>query len=210
MPPQWLEWARRIQALAQNGLAYTKNPFDIERYTALQDLAAEIIASGAGEPVNLIRDLLRTENGPASYATPKVDVRGAVFREGKVLLVREMLDEGRWTLPGGWMDAGDTPGGAVAREFCEETGYEVRVLKLAAAFDRDRHGHPPFLYAILKLFFVCELTGGEPRTSVETGESAFFDLDHLPELSIGRVTSAEINMLYRHALDSALPTEYDD
>ena len=139
--PKWLQWARRIQALAQNGLAYTQNPFDIERYTALRLLAAEIIAAGADQPAGPIRDLLQAEVGPAYYATPKVDVRGAAFRGREVLLVREMLDEGRWTLPGGWMDQGDTPGGAVAREFREETGYTVRVLKLAAAYDRDRHGH---------------------------------------------------------------------
>jgi ADP-ribose pyrophosphatase YjhB (NUDIX family) len=209
MTLQWLQWARRIQALAQNGLAYTQNPFDAERYTTLRTLAAEILSTASGEPYELVHDLLQAEEGPARYATPKVDVRGAAFRDGKILLVREMLDEGRWTLPGGWMDAGDTPGGAVAREFREETGYTVRVLKLAAAFDRDRHDHPPFLFAILKLFFICELTGGQARTSIETGESAFFSVDELPELSIRRVTSAEIQMLFRHHLEPVLPTEFD-
>jgi ADP-ribose pyrophosphatase YjhB (NUDIX family) len=209
MTSRWLQWARRIQAHAQNGIAYTQNPFDAERFTALRDLAAEIISAASSEPFELVRDLLQAEEGPARYATPKVDVRGAVFQDGKILLVREMLDEGRWTLPGGWMDAGDTPGGAVAREFREETGYEVRVLKLAAAFDRDRHEHPPFLFAILKLFFICELTGGQPRTSIETGESAFFAADELPELSIRRVTPAEIQMLFRHHEELSLPTEFD-
>lgn len=209
MTPLWLQWARRIQALAQNGLAYTPNPFDIERYSALRDLAAEIFASASGEPFEPINDLLKAEVGPSRYATPKVDVRGAAFRDGKVLLVREKLDEDRWTLPGGWMDAGDTPGGAVAREFREETGYEVRVVKLAAVYDRDRHGHPPFLFSILKMFFVCELTGGAPQTSLETGESAFFSPAELPELSVRRVTAEEIQMLFRHESQPELPTEFD-
>ena len=209
MTPQWLQWARRIQALAQNGLAYTPNPFDIERYSALRDLAAEIFAAASGQPFEPINDLLKAEVGPARYATPKVDVRGAAFRDGKVLLVREKLDEDRWTLPGGWMDAGDTPGGAVAREFREETGYEVRVVKLAAVYDRDRHGHPPFLFSILKMFFVCELTGGAPQTSLETGESAFFSPGELPELSVRRVTAEEIQMLFRHYAQRELPTEFD-
>jgi ADP-ribose pyrophosphatase YjhB (NUDIX family) len=209
MIPQWLQWARRIQALAQNGLAYTPNPFDIERYSALRDLAAEIFATASGQPFEPINDLLKAEVGPARYATPKVDVRGAAFRDGKVLLVREKLDEDRWTLPGGWMDAGDTPGGAVTREFREETGYEVRVEKLAAVYDRDRHGHPPFLFSILKMFFVCELTGGAPQTSLETGESAFFSPEELPELSVRRVTAEEIQMLFRHHSQRELPTEFD-
>jgi ADP-ribose pyrophosphatase YjhB (NUDIX family) len=209
MTTQWLKWARRIQALAQNGLAYSESPFDIERYTELLEISARMISAGSGEDFATIHILLNAEVGPLSYATPKIDVRGAAFREGKILLVRELLDGGRWTLPGGWMDAGDTPGGAVAREFREETGYEVRVLKLAAAYDRDRQGHPPFLFAVVKLFFVCELTGGHPETSHETGESAFFAEENLPELSLGRVTPPQIHMLFRHAKEPGLPTEFD-
>jgi ADP-ribose pyrophosphatase YjhB (NUDIX family) len=126
-----------------------------------------------------------------------------------VLLVRELLDGGRWTLPGGWMDAGDSPGGAAAREFHEETGYEVRPLKLAAVYDRTRHGHPGNFFSTVKLFFVCELTGGQPRTSSETGESDFFAEDALPELSLGRVTAQEIRMLFKHFRQPDLPTEFD-
>lgn len=210
MTPQWLAWARRIQTIAQSGIAYAQNPYDIERYHDLQNLSAEIIAAGSTTPFEPILDLLKAEHGPGRYATPKIDVRGAVIRDGQILLVRELLDEGRWTLPGGWMDMGDTPGGAVVREFREETGYEVRVLKLAAVYDRDRHGHPPYLFSILKLFFLCELTGGAPITSIETGETAFFALDDLPELSVRRVTAEEIAMLFRHAEQPELPTEFDD
>jgi ADP-ribose pyrophosphatase YjhB (NUDIX family) len=208
--PRWLEYARRIHTIAQAGLSYTQNPFDIERYHHLLELSAEIIAHAAELDTPAVHTLLQAESGPGQYATPKIDVRGAAFREGKILLVREMLDEGRWTLPGGWMDMGDTPGGAAAREFREETGYEVRVRKLAAVYDRDRHGHPPYLFSIIKMFFIVEITGGHPLDSIETGESAFFSVNQLPELSIRRVTAAEIEMLFRHASDATLPTEFDD
>ncbi len=206
MSEKWLNWARTLQAQTQNGLAYCKNPFDIERYQLLHAMAMEMLAEVSGQEPARVTDIFANEVG---YTTPKVDVRAAAFRDHKVLLVREMLDSGRWTLPGGWMDAGDSPGGAAVREFREETGYEVRLLKLAAVYDRARHGHPNYFFSTVKLFFVCELTGGQPQTSVETGESDFFDVDALPELSVARVTMAEIRMLYKHFCQPKLPTEYD-
>jgi ADP-ribose pyrophosphatase YjhB (NUDIX family) len=209
MTEKWLEWARKLQSLAQSGLAYSQNTFDRERYEALNRVAAEIVAESSGLPADQVQAIFGAQNGPAQYPTPKVDVRAAAFQDGQVLLVQEMLDGGRWTLPGGWMDMGDTPGGAAAREFREETGYEVRVTKLAAVYDRDRHGHPAYYFSILKMFFVCELSGGEARTSSETGASAFFLVDQLPELSIPRVTAEEIQMLYQHHLQPELPTEFD-
>lgn len=209
MTERWLEWGRKIQSLAQSGLAYSQNPFDRERYEALSRVAAEIVAEGSGMQAGQVQAIFEAEYGPAQYATPKVDVRGAAFRGDQVLLVQEVLDGGRWTLPGGWMDMGDTPGGAAAREFREETGYEVHVTKLAAVYDRDRHGHPPYYFAIIKMFFVCELTGGTPQTSTETGRSEFFPVEALPELSVPRVTAQEIAMLYRHQRQPGLPTEFD-
>lgn len=206
MSDKWLNWAQTLQAQAQNGLAYCKNPFDIERYEALRAMAMEMLAEISGLEPARVNDIFANEAG---YTTPKVDVRAAAFRDNKVLLVREMLDGGRWTLPGGWMDAGDSPGGAAAREFREETGYEVRPLKLAAAFDRARHGHPVYYFSTVKLFFVCELTGGSPQTSNETGESNFFAEDELPELSVARVTADEIRMLFKHHRQPDLPTEFD-
>lgn len=209
MTERWLEWGRKIQSLAQSGLAYSQNPFDRERYEALSRVAAEIVAEGSGMQAGQVQAIFEAEYGPAQYATPKVDVRGAAFRGDQVLLVQEVLDGGRWTLPGGWMDMGDTPGGAAAREFREETGYEVHVTKLAAVYDRDRHGHPPYYFSIIKMFFVCELTGGTPQTSTETGRSEFFPVEALPELSVPRVTAQEITMLYRHQRQPGLPTEFD-
>jgi ADP-ribose pyrophosphatase YjhB (NUDIX family) len=206
MSDQWLAWGQKLQAIAQNGLAYSQNPFDIERFEAIRSIAAEMVAAVSQIEAKQIEALFSTETG---YATPKLDVRAAAFRDDKILLVREMLDGGRWTLPGGWMDPGDSPGGAAAREFREETGYEVKPLKLAAIYERNRHGHPVFYFSTIKLFFVCELTGGSPQTSSETGESAFFGENDLPELSIARVTPTQIQMLFKHWRQPELATEFD-
>ena len=206
MTEKWLNWGRRLAALAQNGLAYAQNPFDVERYQAVRALAAEILAEGTGGDPGQVERVLSLEAG---YATPKIDVRSAAFRDNRVLLVREILDGGRWTLPGGWMDVGDTPGGAAVREFREETGYEARALKLAAVYDRDTHDHPPMGFAVVKLFFICEIVGGSPLPSHETGESAFFAEDDLPELSLSRVNLGEIRTLFNHHRQPDLPTEFD-
>lgn len=202
-----LEWARKVQAIAQNGLAFTQDPFDRERFTQLQDLVAGILASELAVPVSQARAFWAHEEG---YATPKVDVRGAVFRDGKVLLVRERSD-GKWTLPGGWVDINDAPSGAVVRELFEESGYRARAVKLAALFDKNnpRHGHPPGIHHIYKLFFLCELVGGEPTLSIETDGVDFFPLDALPELSTGRVTRSEIARMHEHQIHRDLPTDFD-
>lgn len=204
--PSWLAWARQIQSLAQAGLSYSSNAFDLERYHALLELAADITASGAGFEKETIHTLFANQAG---YTTPKVDVRGAIFRGSELLLVREMLDGGRWTLPGGWADSDETPSQAVEREVWEETGYTVHATKLAAVLDRDTQGHPVYFFSVYKFFFVCELTGGTPVQSIETGESAFFREDLLPELSVPRVTEAELHLLFRHHREPELPTSFD-
>lgn len=204
--PQWLDWAMRLQALAQDGLLFARNPFDAARYRALRDIAAEMLAAGSGWPVERIAGLLDKETG---YATPKVDVRGAVFREGRILLVRERVD-GRWTLPGGWADPGDAPSEAVEREIREESGYEARAVKLLAVYDRARQGHePPHPFAIYKLFFQCELTGGEAAPSDETDGVGFFAEDGLPPLSLGRVTPRQIARLFEHLRHPEWPADFD-
>lgn len=206
MEPQWLEWARRLQSLAQAGLAYTEGPFDRERYEALRDLAAEIVAAGSETELPVVRDLFKAEQG---YLTPKVDVRGVVFQDDRVLLVRELLDGGRWTLPGGWADVTDSPREAVEREVWEESGYRARAVKLLAVYDRRRHGHPPHLFTIYKFFFLCEITGGAPATSLETAGATFFAEDALPELSLGRVTPSELTRLFEHHRHPEWPTDFD-
>jgi ADP-ribose pyrophosphatase YjhB (NUDIX family) len=200
-----LEWARKVQALAQNGLAFSRDPFDRYRYQELERLTATMLSTELDLPLATVQGFWQGEHG---YATPKVDVRGGVFRGAEVLLVRERSD-GRWTLPGGWVDVNDAPSAAMAREIREESGYEARAVKLAALVDKNRHPHPPGVHHIYKLFFVCELLGGSPATSTETDAVEFFPVDALPELSSGRVIAPQIERLYRHHLDRSLPTDFD-
>ena len=200
-----LVWARKVQAIAQTGLAFTHDPYDRERYTQLQDLVATLLASELDIPLNRARAFWDQENG---YATPKVDVRGAIFDGDKVLLVRERSD-GKWTFPGGWVDVNDAPSEAVVREIFEESGYHAKAIKLAALVDKNRHPHPPSAHHIYKLFFLCELTGGTATISNETDAVEFFPVNALPELSTGRTLASQIARMYEHQLNRDLPTDFD-
>jgi ADP-ribose pyrophosphatase YjhB (NUDIX family) len=200
-----VDWARKVQAIAQNGLAFTQDPFDKERYTQLTDLVASILSSELDIPLAQAKGFWEGEEG---YVTPKVDVRGGIFEDDRVLLVRERSD-GKWTLPGGWVDVNDSPSGAVVREVYEESGYRARAVKLAALVDKLRHPHPPGIHHIYKLFFLCELLGGEPAVSTETDAVQFFPVHSLPELSTGRVLASQIERLYQHRLHPELPTDFD-
>jgi hypothetical protein len=152
--PRWLLWAREMQALAQTGLAFTRDEYDRERYQRLRALAAEMMAEHAGATLPEIEILFSRQSG---YATPKLGVRGAVFRDGRILLVRETADQHRWTLPGGWADVNESPAEAVAREVREEAGIEVHPYKLAAVWDRARHPHGVVgPIHVWRLFFLCE------------------------------------------------------
>jgi ADP-ribose pyrophosphatase YjhB (NUDIX family) len=202
---RWLRWTRRIAAIAQNGLAYTEGVFDRERYQELRRLAAEMMgAYGGAEPARL-EGLLAAETG---YATPKVDVRGVVFDGDAILLVKERED-GLWTLPGGWADAGESPSEAVAKEIREESGYRVRPVKLLAVHDRERHGAPPLPWSVYKLFLLCERTGGAPAGSIETEDVGFFPEDRVPPLSTGRVTAGQIRRMFEHHRHPGWPTDFD-
>jgi ADP-ribose pyrophosphatase YjhB (NUDIX family) len=202
-----LEWARKVQAIAQNGLMFTHDQFDRERYEQLQQLVATILASELELPLERVQQFYSADDG---YATPKVDVRGGVFDQDKVLMVRERSD-GKWTLPGGWVDVNDAPSFAVEREIREESGYLAKAVKLAALFDKNNpaHGHPPGITHIYKLMFLCELTGGTATTSSETDAVEFFPVDSLPPLSTGRATESQIQRLYQHHLNKDLPTDFD-
>jgi len=205
MDPQWLEWAKRLQAAAQNGLAYNPDPFNLERYEAVRRVAAEMMAAHSDAVADRIGDLFA---GQVGHATPKVDVRGVVFREHQVLLVKERVD-GRWSLPGGWADVYDSPSEATVREIWEESGYRTRATKVLAVYDRSKQGHPPFPFHTYKIFFLCELLGGTPTSSIETDDVGFFDEHDLPELSVGRVTQAQIGRFFAHYRDPTLPTDFD-
>jgi ADP-ribose pyrophosphatase YjhB (NUDIX family) len=203
--PRWLRLAREMSAMAQTGLAFSKDPYDRLRYERLRELSAEMLAQGSAADYERILESLRGETG---YATPKVDVRGAAFRDGRVLLVREITD-GKWTLPGGWADVNQTAAQCVVREIAEESGFEARALKLAAVHDYQTRNHPHHKDSIYKLLFLCDIVGGEARTSNETSEVGFFPRHDLPPLSVGRSTADQIELMFRHRDDPGLPTEFD-
>ena len=203
--PGWLGVARELQALAQTGLHYAQDKFDRQRYARLRVLATEMMATGAGTTADRIADLFERDVG---YATPRIGVRGAAFRDGKVLMVRETTD-GRWALPGGWCDVNQSAGECVEREIWEESGFTARALKLAAVWDKSRQGHPPSPFSIYQMFFVCEITGGEARPSIETSEVGFFAEDALPELSGGRIQPHQVRRMFTHYRQPDLPTDFD-
>ncbi len=214
MEPKWLKWARQLAALAQDGLTYTQSPYEIERYQHIREIAAEMMAtnpegigSGSGLDKQTVLELLGREQG---YATPKVDVRAAAFRENKILMVKERIDDG-WTLPGGWADPCQSPTEAAVREAFEESGFQVRVIKLAAVYDRSKHAHVPFMpFHIYKLFFICEITGGSATPSYETTGVDFFARDALPQkLSISRTLPEQIARMFEHYRDPTLLTDFD-
>ena len=203
--PEWLVIGREMRAIAQIGLTFCKDPFDRQRFERIRELGASLIARGGEEDLEKVLGLFQQDAG---YATPKVDVRGAAFRDGKVLMVREISD-GCWTLPGGWADVNQTPAECVVREIAEESGFEARALKLAAVHDYRKRHPPRHIDSIYKLFFICELIGGSARPSEETSEVGFFPRDALPPLSRGRTTEAQIALMFAHMESPQLPTQFD-
>jgi ADP-ribose pyrophosphatase YjhB (NUDIX family) len=198
----------RLSALAQDGLTFAAGDYDLDRYQQVGRLAAELLAALSGRPADELAVELGRDSG---YATPKVDVRGAIFDEReRVLLMREKTD-GRWSLPGGWADPGDAPSVAVTREILEETGYQSSVVKLIACWDRDVQGNlPPLPVHVYKLFFLCRSDGAvQPPAALETLEVGWFETDELPELSFGRVNHRQVGRALAHHRDLSLPTEFD-
>lgn len=207
--PAWLVWGREMQAIAQSGLAFSRDPYDRERYEQLRGLAARIMVAHSAADLSRVEALFAGQQG---YATPKIDVRGAAFNDGgEILMVREVQDEGRWTLPGGWADVNLTMTENVAKEVVEESGFRVRPVKLAAVWDRSRQGHrPPIAFSSCKLFFICDITGGDANTSLETSEVAFFSEQALPgDLSLGRVLPHQLRCMFTHRRRPELPTDFD-
>lgn len=200
----WVNWVRRLQSIAQNGRNYCKNEFDLQRYQQVEDIAAEIAARYSDGELQTIKAMFRREAGPA---TPKIDVRAAVISENKILLVKERGNG--WTLPGGWVDPGESPSEAAVRETKEESGYDVNAVRLMAIYDRDRHGHPPCPFHVYKLIFLCKLVGGSAKTSLETEAACFFREDELPALSESRVLLPQVERAFAFARDPNLPADFD-
>lgn len=203
--PRWLEWAREIQALAQTGYHFAENEYQRERNARLLEIAAEIVHAHTQLDTSVVLDAFRA---PIGYATPRVDVRGAVFQDGKLLMVRERSDDA-WTLPGGWADVGDIPSQAAEREVWEEAGFTVRATRVIGVYDANRL--PPLeLFHAFKIVFLCETISGEPRSSFETSAVAFFDRDELPaQLSGERTLPRHLRDAFEAFDHPDLPTVFD-
>jgi ADP-ribose pyrophosphatase YjhB (NUDIX family) len=204
--PNWVPLLRAIAAQAENGLFYAKDPFDLERYAQIAELARRAIADRSNSTPEIVAALLEDEKG---YITPKLDVRGGVFRDGRILLVREASD-GLWALPGGYAEINLSPAEAIEAEIEQESGFTAKATRLVALLDRRRH-HPahPTLRHCFKLYFLCDIIGGAARGSVETLEVDFFAEDALPPLSLGRTNAPAIQRLFEHWRDPGLPPEFD-
>jgi ADP-ribose pyrophosphatase YjhB (NUDIX family) len=188
----WLEIAKKLQAMAQSGLAYSNNMYDTERYEELRNISADIMSKYTDIGTEKIKDLFCNEVG---YQTPKVDIRAVIFRENKILMVREKLD-GAWALPGGWADIGLTPREIAVKETKEEAGLDVRPVKLLAVYDKRCHPHPPSPYHVYKIFIMCEIIGGNLSAGMETSQVGFFGRNELPELSVERNTESQILTIF--------------
>jgi len=188
----WLDIAKEIQSIAQAGLTYSDNKYDQERYRRLREISIKILQEYTGVQTEKIRNLFANEEG---YQTPKVDIRGVVFREGKILMVREAID-GKWTLPGGWADVGYSPFEIATKEIYEEAGITVLPERLLAVFDKMKHSHPPDIYHVYKLFILCIDTGEIVKPGMETIEADWFDREEIPALSELRITRKQIDIMF--------------
>jgi ADP-ribose pyrophosphatase YjhB (NUDIX family) len=203
--PCWLEWAREIQALGQTGLTYSTSEYDTQRYQRLMEIAADIVQSHTELQKDPVFKNFQVQPG---YATPKVDVRGAVVRNSEILLVQERSDE-RWCMPGGWADVGDLPSEVVVREVWEESGFNVVAKKVIGVYDANRSGLPLEFYHAYKIVFLCELTGGQARPSHETLAVDFFKFDELPPLSRNRTNQRHLDEVVAHLRDHNRPAAFD-
>ncbi|MET3407956.1 ADP-ribose pyrophosphatase YjhB (NUDIX family) [Priestia aryabhattai] len=202
---KWLDWAKQLQSLAQAGLAYSKDIYDVERFELIRNISVEMLSQQTGMEMTVIKDLFASETG---YATPKVDIRAVIFKDNKILMVKENSD-GSWALPGGWADIGLTPSEVAVKEVKEESGFDVKAVKLLAVMDMKCHPHPPSPFHIYKMFIQCEIIGGQPMKGLETSAVEFFSENKLPPLSIARNTQSQIEMAFKHLYNPKEPVYFD-
>ncbi|MBO1511095.1 NUDIX hydrolase [Metabacillus bambusae] len=205
METKWLEWAKQLQSIAQAGLTYSKDVYDLERFEEIRNISIEILSQHTDMDKSVIRGLFANETG---YATPKVDIRSVIFRDNKILMVKEKTD-GNWALPGGWADIGLTPSEVAVKEVKEESGFDVKPIKLLGVLDKKCHPHPPSPNHVYKIFILCEIIGGEPKGGIETSEVAFFAENELPRLSIERNTKSQIELAFKHKNNPQEPAFFD-
>ena len=205
MPHSWLTVAQRIQAIAQAGLTYAENNYDLERYEELKQLSASMLSDYTDTPFEKIIGLFDQEVG---YQTPKVDIRGVIFQDGKLLLVREVIDGG-WTVPGGWADVGYSPSEIAVKEVQEEAGIIVKPVRLLAVLDKKCHPHPPTPFYTYKIFILCQHLSGTPTVGPETSNVGYFGLDELPTLSTDRLTASQAALLFEFLDDPGKEAVFD-
>lgn len=198
MEKRLFEQAKRIQALAKTGLNYTENHYDVERFEELYQISSDILAKLTHLKLEQTLSVLAEE---PEYPTPKTDIRAVVFKEEKILLVKESSDE-RWALPGGWADIGYSPAEVAVKEVEEEAGLQVEATRLLAVLDNCFHGHPPSLHHIYKIFIACQILGGSLRPSPDILDVGFFKQEDLPPLSQGRVSEEEIIQMFAYRQDA--------
>jgi ADP-ribose pyrophosphatase YjhB (NUDIX family) len=202
---KWLGVAREIQQLAQTGAAFAETGYEKDRYKRLNEITAEIIEHHTTLEKESVQKVLMEHPG---YATPKIDVRAAVIKDGKILLVQETTDN-CWAMPGGWADVGDIPSEVASRECKEESGFDVKPLKVIGVFDANRRGGYLELFHAFKIIFLCELIGGEAKTSNETLDVKFFDFNDLPQLSLNRTNKKHLNEIQLHLNNPERKTYFD-
>ena len=202
---KWLKWAIEIQSLAQAGLTYTDNVYDIERYERLREIAAEIIEEKSNISLEKVKDLFCNENG---YQTPKIDTRAAIFKDDKILLTHE--NNGTWSLPGGWCDVLESVASNTIKEVKEETGLDVETIKIIAVQDRNKHNKPIYAYGVCKIFVLCNVIGGEFIENIETTEIKYFSLDEIPNnLAEEKTNREQIEMCFKAYKDEKWQTQFD-
>mgnify|MGYP004545525581 FL=1 len=202
---KWLKWAMEIQGLAQSGLAYTTNVYDIERYERLREISAEMIEEKSNINLEKVKDLFCNETG---YQTPKIDTRAAIFKDNKILLVHE--NNGTWSLPGGWCDVLESVKSNTIKEVKEEAGLDVKATKIIAVQDRNKHNRPIYAYGICKIFVMCEIIGGEFKENIETTEMKYFALDELPEnFADEKCTKEQVEMCFKAKDDDNWQVQFD-
>ena len=202
---KWLKWAIEIQSLAQAGLTYTDNVYDIERYERLREISAEIIEEKSNISLEKVKDLFCNENG---YQTPKIDTRAAIFKDDKILLTHE--NNGTWSLPGGWCDVLESVASNTIKEVKEETGLDVETIKIIAVQDRNKHNKPIYAYGVCKIFILCNVIGGEFIENIETTEIKYFSLDEIPNnLAEEKTNNEQIEMCFKAYKDEKWQTQFD-
>ena len=202
---KWLKWAIEIQSLAQAGLEYTDNVYDIERYERLREISAEIISEKTNLNMEKVKGLFCNEAG---YQTPKIDTRAAIFKDNKILLVHE--NNGTWSLPGGWCDVLETVKTNTIKEVKEETGLDVETIKIISIQDRNKHNKPIYAYGVCKIFVLCNVIGGEFVENIETTEIEYFSLDELPNsLAEEKTTKEQIEMCFKAYKDENWKVQFD-